>query len=98
MAGGTSMSRTHLGQPVVAGLPDDRLGLDEAPDAFLQEEWIALGPLDHALRERRELDSRAEEGPEKQLRVLGREGIEPELAVVGPSQPREAGTPGDGCR
>ena len=38
------------GQPVVAGLPGDRLGLDQAPDALLEEEGVAFRPLDHPLR------------------------------------------------
>ena len=43
---GTRMLGSGSGQPVGAALADQRPGLDQRPDALLQEERVALGPLD----------------------------------------------------
>ena len=43
---GTWMRRQRPRQPVGAALADQRPGLDQRPDALLQEERVALGPLD----------------------------------------------------
>jgi hypothetical protein len=49
------------GQPVVTRLSRDRLGLDQAPDALLEEEGIAFRPRNHPLRERNQLGFRAQQ-------------------------------------
>ena len=43
---GTRMLVDRAGQAVGAALADQRAGLDQRADALLQEERVALGPLD----------------------------------------------------
>ena len=85
-------------QPVGAALADQRPGLDERPHALLQEERIALRPLDQHTLERIETgigpDQRAEELPA----LIVRQGVEPELSVVGATPPLVPNTPAGSSR
>jgi hypothetical protein len=74
-------------QPVGAALPDQRPGLDERPDALLQEERIALCSLDQHALERIESDVGPDQRAEELSGVIVRQGIEPELRVVGAAAP-----------
>ena len=76
-----------LRQPVRAALADERLGLDQRPNALLQEEGIALGPLDQDRREGLDRPVLAKEAVEQLDGALGRQRIEPELGVVGLAAP-----------
>ena len=49
---GTSIARQRPGQTIGAALPGERPGLDQRPDALLEEERVALGPLDQQSLER----------------------------------------------
>src|SRR5262249_36726963 len=56
--------------------------LDQCPDALLEEEGIALGPLDQQLLERLKTRGISEQGLQQLDRTLRREGIDAELPVV----------------
>jgi hypothetical protein len=61
--------------------------LHEAPHALLEEEGIGFRPLDQELLERAEGLASAEERIEQLVSALGRQGIDPELAVVSLAAP-----------
>ena len=75
------------GEPVGAALADQRLRLHQGPHALLEEERIALRPLDQEPLERAERRVGAEQRLEQLVGALGRQRIEPELAVVGLAAP-----------
>src|SRR5262249_58320538 len=64
-------------QAIEAGFTYERLGLDKSPNTLLQEEGVAIGLLDEALREGLEQGVLAEESPEKFFGTLRRKGIKP---------------------
>ena len=80
------------GEPIGAALADQRRRLHQGPHALLEEERIAFRPLDQELLERAEGRVGAEERLEQLVGALGRQGIDPELAVVGLAAPARAGT------
>ena len=51
---GTCDARDGLRQPIGAALADQHAGLDQRADALLEEERVALGPLDQQALERLE--------------------------------------------
>ena len=75
------------GEPVGAALAGQGRRLHQGPHALLEEEGIRLRPLDQELLERAERRVRAEERIEQLVGALGRQGIDPELAVVGLAAP-----------
>ena len=75
----------RLRQPVAAALAHQRLRLHQRPHALLQEERVPA--LDQELLERLERRVVAEERLQQLAGALGRERIEPELAVVGLAAP-----------
>ena len=72
-----------LDQTVGASLAGEGPGLHQGPDAFLEEERIALGALDEQALERGELGTVAHQSLEQLLRALRRQRVDPELAIVG---------------
>src|SRR5262249_58531304 len=66
------------------------LGLDEGARALLQEERVALRPLDEERLERSQLRSAAQERLQKFLRARGWQRIQPDLRVVHLVGPRVA--------
>ena len=75
------------GQPVGAALADQGRRLHQGPHTLLEEERIRFRPLDQELLERAEGRVSAEERSEQLVSALGRQGIDPELAVVGLAAP-----------
>ena len=72
-----------LDQTVGASLAGEGPGLHQGPDAFLEEERVALGALDQQALERGELGTAADQSLEQFLGALRRQGVDPELAIVG---------------
>ena len=81
------MRRQRPRQPVGAALAGERPGLDERPHALLQEERVALRPRDQHALERLEAGVGPEQRAEELLGALRRQGVQPELRVVGPAAP-----------
>ena len=77
----------RLRHPIRPALPDEHLGLHEGPHALLQEEGVALGPLDQHPLERLEGPVLAQQGGEQGLGALGRQRVDPQLEVVGLAAP-----------
>ena len=79
---GTRMLVDRAGQAVGAALADQRAGLDQRADALLQEERVALGPLDQQRLQR--LDGRivAEQRGQQLVGAGLPERVDPELGVV----------------
>ena len=75
------------GEPVGAALADQGPRLHQRPHALLEEEGIGLRPLDQEPLERGEGRVVAEERLEQLVGALGRQRIDPELAVVGLAAP-----------
>ena len=75
------------GEPVGAALAGQGRRLHQGPHTLLEEERIGFRPLDQELLERAEGHVRAEERIEQLVGALGRQGIDPELAVVGLAAP-----------
>jgi len=75
------------GCAIGATLPDEDLGLDERPDALLEEEWIAFRALEQEPSDGVKTDIRAQECVEQLAGGLRGERIEPELRVVGLGPP-----------
>ena len=82
------------GEPVGAALAGQGPRLHQGPHTLLEEEGIRFRPLDQEPLERAERRVRAEERLEQLVGALGRQGIDPELAVVGLAAPGVAGTRG----
>ena len=79
--GGRDLDRLdRLRQPIPAALPLQRLRLHQRPDRLLQEERVPA--LDEELLERRERGIVAEERIQQLAGALGRERVQPHLAVV----------------
>src|SRR4029434_11022888 len=74
-------------EPRGVALAGKRADLHQGPHALLEEEGICFGPLDKESLERAEGRVRAEERLEQLVGALGRQGIDPELAVVGLAAP-----------
>ncbi len=64
---GTWMLGSSLAQAIGPRVTDQHLRLDQRPDAFLQEEGVALGALDQALFERLEPGVISQEGMQQGL-------------------------------
>ena len=75
------------GEPVGAALAGQGRRLHQGPHALLEEEGIRFRPLDQEPLERAECRVGAEERLEQLVGALGRQGIDPELAVVGLAAP-----------
>ena len=75
------------GEPVGAALAGQGRRLHQGPHTLLEEEGIRFRPLDQELLERAEGRVGAEERIEQLVGALGRQGIDPELAVVGLAAP-----------
>jgi hypothetical protein len=75
---GTSMAGSGRASRYPA-LASERVGLDKGPYALLQEERIALGPLDQHALQRVEVGVGPEQGAEKLFGGLRQEGVQPEL-------------------
>src|SRR5207247_7700745 len=71
-------------------LARESAGLHQRPDTLLEEEWVALRPFDQQTLEGGELGAVAHQGPEQFLGALRRQGVDPELAVVGLATPAVA--------
>ena len=84
---GTSMAGSGRASRYAPRSPDRRPGLDEGPDALLQEERVALGPRDQQALERIEAGVGPEQRAEELLGGLRRQGVQPELRVVRPAAP-----------
>src|SRR5262249_44761420 len=69
----------RLRQLVGPSLPRQDLRLDQRPDALLEEEGIAFGPLDQQSLERLQLNGGPEQGLEQGLGALRWQGIDAEL-------------------
>ena len=74
-------------QPVGAALAEQGPGLDERPHALLQEERVALRPRDQHALERIEAGVGPKQRAEELLGGLRRQGVQPELGVVGAAAP-----------
>ena len=74
-------------QPVGAALPGQGRCLHQGPHTLLEEEGIGFRPLDQKPLERTERSVRAEQRVKQLVGALGRQGIDPELAVVGLAAP-----------
>ncbi len=89
--GGGNLDRLdRLRQPIPASLPHQRLRLHQRPDRLLQEERVPAP--DEALLERRQPGIVAEERLQQLGGGLGRERVQPQLAVVASCHPSRAGT------
>ena len=75
------------GEPIGAAVAGQGPRLHEGPHTLLEEEGIRFRPLDQELLERDECRVSAEERIEQLVSALGRQGIDPELAVVGLAAP-----------
>jgi hypothetical protein len=75
------------GEPVGAAVTGQGPRVHQGPHTLLEEEGIPLRPLDEELLERAEGRIGAEERLEQRVGVLGWQGINPELAVVGLAAP-----------
>ena len=75
-------ARQRLRQMKGPALTDHDPRLDEGAGALLEEERVALRPLDEERLEREQVRRVAQEGVEQLLGARGREGIEPNLRVV----------------
>ena len=78
------------GQTIGAALPGERPRLHQRPDALLDEEGVPA--LDQQPLEGLQRRVVAQEGAQQLARALGRERVEPQLAVVGLAAPSHAGT------
>ena len=86
--GGRHLDRVQsFREPERAALAGDHAGLDERPHALLEKERIALGPVEEQALERLQRTARPQQCVEQRRRALGREGIDPELGVVGLAAP-----------
>jgi hypothetical protein len=74
-------------EAIGAALAGEGPGLDERPHALLQEERVALRPRDQPALERIEAGVGPEQGVEELLRVIVRQGVQPELRVVRATAP-----------
>src|SRR5207249_11854389 len=79
-----------LDHAVAAALARDGTSLHQRPDTLFEEEWVALGPFDQQTLEGGELGAVAHQGKEQFLGALRRQGVDPELAVVGLATPAVA--------
>ena len=73
----------RTGHAICTALPGQDSRLDQRSDAFLQEERVALGPLDQEPLERAELVSFPSRASRNSSALSGGQGIDPELPVVG---------------
>jgi hypothetical protein len=58
------------------------MGLDERPDALLEEQRVALGAFDQEPLQRAEAGVGAKKRIEQLIGAFGRQGIDPDLLVV----------------
>ena len=87
--GGRDLNRPErFHQAMGSAFADQGLGLHQGPHALLEEEGIALGPLDEKLLERLECAVGTQEGLEEVLSALGAQRVKPELRVVGLAAPQ----------
>ena len=84
---GTWMAGSGRASRYAPRSPDERPGLDEGPHALLQEERVAFRPRDQHASQRLEAGVGPEQRAEELLGALRREGVQPELRVVGPASP-----------
>ena len=75
------------GEAIGSALAGQGRRLYQRPHALLEEEGIRLRPFNQELLERAEGRVSAEERTEQLVSALGRQGIDPELAVVGLAAP-----------
>jgi hypothetical protein len=85
--GGNRQLLNGPGEPVGAALARQGRRLHQGPHTLLEKEGIGFRPLDQELLERVEGRVSAEERLEQLVRALRRQGIDPELAVVGLAAP-----------
>src|SRR6266851_5253212 len=79
-----------LDQTIGAALAREGAGLHQRPDTLLEEEGVALGPFDQQTLEGGELGAVADQDSEQFLGALRRQGVDPELAVIGLATPAVA--------
>jgi hypothetical protein len=72
-----------LHELVGATVAEEHSVVHEAPHALLEEEGVTLGPCEEERLERLEAHIVSQEALQQLARLLGREGVEPELTVVG---------------
>src|SRR5262249_51018574 len=72
----------RLRQPVGPSFPREDLRLDQRPDALLEEEGIALRPLDQHSLERLQPSGVSKQGLEKCLGALRGQGVDAELSII----------------
>src|SRR6266436_2175492 len=65
-------------------------GLHQGPDALLEEERIAFGPLDEEALAGSELGAVAHQDPEQLIRALRTQGLDSDLTVVALTTPAVA--------
>src|SRR4029077_5935967 len=66
---------------VRTGLSDEKVGLDERPDALLEEEGVALGPLDQELFERSKIAVASEKGLKELVSARRGQRVDPDLVI-----------------
>ena len=76
-----------LRQPPRAPLSDQRLGLHKGPNALLEEEGVAVRPLDKQSLQWFKTRIGPEQAAEEVVCALGRQGVDPELPIVGLTAP-----------
>src|SRR5215831_19245165 len=86
-SGGYPQLFNRPSEPVGATFTGEGARLNKGAHALLEEEWIGVRPLDQQDLERGEGRVGAEKHIEQLVGVLGWQGIDPELAVVGFSAP-----------
>ena len=74
-------------QPVGPPFPDQRLGFREGPHALLEEQRVALRPLDESALERVQARVGPEQARQQIVRALRRQRVDAELPVVGLAAP-----------
>ena len=72
-----------LHEPIRAALAREHPVVHEAPHALLEEEGVALGPREEEPLQGLEAGVAPEQGLQQRGRILRRERVQPELAVVG---------------
>jgi hypothetical protein len=78
------------GKPIGAAPALERARLDKGPHTLLKKEGIGIRPLDQEPLKRGERCLKPKERIEQLVGALGRQGIDPELAIVGLAAPAVA--------